>query len=106
MTPGRILLILQLRILEILGKNLKTLEKYISLKYVIGCSNFKLKKFDNSLYCFNEIIKRKGEYSYPSVYVYKGILAQMKKDKDSACLCFSRAGELGDESAYKYINKC
>ena len=81
------------------------IEKYISLKYVIGCSNFKLKKFDNSLYCFNEIIKRKGEYSYPSVYVYKGILAQMKKDKDSACLCFSRAGELGDESAYKYINK-
>ena len=36
MTPERILLSLQLRILEILGKNLKTLEKYISLIKLIN----------------------------------------------------------------------
>ena len=80
-------------------------QKYISLKYVIGCGNFKLNKLDNSLFLFNEVIKWGGEYSYPRVFIYKGLLAQMKKDKDSACLCFSRAGELGDASAYSYINK-
>ena len=80
-------------------------EKYISLRYVIGCANFKLNKLDNSLYSFNEIIKWKGEYLYPRVYIYKGLITQMKKEKDSACLYFSKAGELGDASAYAYINK-
>jgi tetratricopeptide (TPR) repeat protein len=80
-------------------------EKYISLRYVIGCANFKLNKLDNSLYSFNEIIKWKGEYLYPRVYIYKGLITQMKKEKDSACLYYSKAGELGDASAYAYINK-
>jgi hypothetical protein len=79
--------------------------KYISLRYVIGCSNFKINKLDNSMFSFNEVIKWRGEYSYPKVYIYKGLIAQMKKQKDSACLYYSKAGELGDASAYAYINK-
>lgn len=80
-------------------------EKYISLKYVSGCGNFKINKFEQALFLFNEIIKSGKEHSFPNVYIYKGLIAQMKKDKDSACLFFSRAGELGEASAYGYINK-
>lgn len=78
---------------------------FLSFNYNIGLSSYKINDIDQSLYSFNTVIKYKGEQLFPKVYTYKGLISQMKKQKDSACLYYSKAGELGDASAYAYINK-
>ena len=77
----------------------------ISLNYNIGLSSYKINEINQSLYSFNTVIKYKGEHLYPKAYTYKGLISQIKKEKDSACLYFSKAGEYGDTNAYSYIKK-
>ncbi len=78
---------------------------FISLNYNIGLSSYKIKDINQSLISFNTVIKYKGEHLFPEAYSYKGLISQMKKEKDSACLYYSKAGELGDINAYNYIKK-
>lgn len=78
---------------------------FISLNYNIGLSSYKINDINQSLISFNTIIKYKGEHLFPEAYTYKGLISQMKKEKDSACLYYSKAGELGDTNAYNYIKK-
>lgn len=78
---------------------------FISLNYNIGLSSYKIKDINQSLISFNTVIKYKGEHLFPEAYSYKGLISQMKKEKDSACLYYSKAGELGDTNAYNYIKK-
>ncbi len=78
---------------------------FISLNYNIGLSSYKINDINQSLNSFNTVIKFKGGHLYPKAYTFKGLILQMKKEKDSACFYYSKAGELGDTNAYSYIKK-
>jgi tetratricopeptide (TPR) repeat protein len=78
---------------------------FSSLCYYNAVSSYKLKNYNEALYSFNKIIKLKTVNSYPKTYLYKGLIEIQNKNKDSACLDFSRAGELGCKEAYSLIKK-
>jgi tetratricopeptide (TPR) repeat protein len=78
---------------------------FSSLCYYNAVSSYKLKNYNEALYSFNEIIKLKTVNSFPKTYLYKGLIEIQNKNKDNACLDFSRAGELGCKEAYSLIKK-
>lgn len=78
---------------------------YSSLNYYNAVSNYKLKKYNDALYSLNQIIKYNGEAYFPKTNLYKGLIEILNKNKDSACINFSKAGELGCEEAYPLIKK-
>jgi hypothetical protein len=78
---------------------------YTSLHYYKAISKFKLKNYEGSLFSLNETIKFNGANNHPKTYLYKGLIEIQNKNKDSACISFSKAGELGCEEAYPLIKK-
>lgn len=81
------------------------IEIYSSLNYYNAIANYKLKKYNNALFSLNEVIEFKGVNNFPKTYLYKGLIEIQNKNKDSACINFSKAGELGCEEAYPLIKK-
>jgi len=78
---------------------------YTSLHYYKAVSKFNLKNYEDALFSLNEIIRFSGVTNFPKTYLYKGLIEIHNKNKDSACINFSKAGELGCKEAYSLINK-
>ena len=78
---------------------------YTSLHYYNAVSKYKLKNYQDALFSLNEVIEFKGANNFPKTYLYKGLIEIQNRNKDSACINFSKAGELGCKEAYTFIKK-
>jgi hypothetical protein len=78
---------------------------YTSLHYYNAVSKYKLKNYEDALFSLNEVIEFKGVNNFPKAYLYKGLIEIKNRNKDSACINFSKAGELGCKEAYTFIKK-
>ena len=68
-----------------------------------GKSYGSIEQIDKALADYNKAIEL--DPNYASAYLNRGNAKLLLNQKDSACLDFSKAGELGNESAYESIKE-